>query len=1292
MMKKNNSLIILIILLVGLFSISSQVLAVDVSSIVDDHSITMMSTSLNIEYTTRWRPYDSNDAPEGAYMGWMYAGEASLTGTVTLPQVLQPGRYYIFFKGISYDSNLTVSASIGGGVSTSVVADDSDDDNGNKYWTDGAVIDVATASDTLDITLHKAGVLSGVEKLLLRGMYITSDAEETVNRDDIVVKLTYPTEMDDSDPVKGNLISNGGMEAGGLDTTWGFASNKAVNSSALWDNTEAYDGEASLKIPIGLSTNLSTEHSTTLYSRVYHLKPNKKYTLSMWMKASSSASVTASISLLNTFTPPAAVSHGQYSISSSSLPLTSTWARYSITGYLLEYPTSDYQIRIMNNADNNGFIWMDNVQLEEGELTDFEPSSAMEVGLNIDQPGNIYYTDESITADLIVRNNATTSASGIVHYEIYDYLNNLVQEDETSPITVSAESTETVSSFDLSTGKQGIFRIVYWVEDNPNSERETVYSIIPRPAVAGLDADSYMGIHPNYLESQLTTLQKLGIKWSRVMSPSGFFRWSVVEPVDDQFVWYDEEMDLASSTGISTMGTLGTNNYWPAWADNNGLPDLVKWREFVSQIVTHYKPWINDWEVWNEPVAFTPDFYAQMLKEATDAIKAADPDARIIGMGGLQLEDLSNPTYVRMKSVISSIEARYPTWDWKNDIEVLSTHVYPGGNLEQFKEGIIDLYSASGTKVWNTETGIWDLGFYQSKNSNFVSWGKNLWPHADATRFYIGAVGAPTTLVENFLRSIASGMTKYFYYDSRIFAAPDYFLGHPTIMEYDGTVRTKGIAYAVAGSFVDHSTGLGDLGIDLNTFALLFDKGNSSVVSLFSKDNTNMQLTLPLTHHTQYEVYDLMGNEMSVSGNVIPYGRMPIYVQAVNISSTTLATAFLSAATSTATDNLDPNLSISDGPRGLIYDKDFRFRWIGLDDTSLPNLGEISPESNSAIDDPAPEALLYRYQLKLNGASDDWSTWSPRTYIDYTDVVNGLYTFYVQVQDKAENVSEISRELQVGTDFTAPSVTAFTIPATASSLTIAISTFTATDTVAVTGYLINEASSTPAVDDTDWSASAQTSYTFSSAGTKTLYAWAKDAGGNISTSTSASIVITISSGGGGGGGGGGSGPTTPPATTTATTTATSTSTIPLLPLLISTSSASTSTATGFTFTRILNPGYTGEDVRQLQIYLNTHGFIISPTGVGSPGHETNYFGEGTRLALIRFQEAHRAEILTPAGFTRGTGIFGLGTMKYINQQIRGGGSSSSTSISICQFINILSLVNIITAEKAAYVKVLFRCQ
>jgi hypothetical protein len=100
-------------------------------------------------------------------------------------------------------------------------------------------------------------------------------------------------------------------------------------------------------------------------------------------------------------------------------------------------------------------------------------------------------------------------------------------------------------------------------------------------------------------------------------------------------------------------------------------------------------------------------------------------------------------------------------------------------------------------------------------------------------------------------------------------------------------------------------------------------------------------------------------------------------------------------------------------------------------------------------------------------------------------------------------------------DVQKPVVTAFTIPATATSPTITITSFTATDNIAVTGYFITESSTAPAAGASGWSTSKPTSYTFTAIPefvptAKTLYAWARDFAGNVSTVFApADITLTL---------------------------------------------------------------------------------------------------------------------------------------------------------------------------------------
>jgi hypothetical protein len=59
--------------------------------------------------------------------------------------------------------------------------------------------------------------------------------------------------------------------------------------------------------------------------------------------------------------------------------------------------------------------------------------------------------------------------------------------------------------------------------------------------------------------------------------------------------------------------------------------------------------------------------------------------------------------------------------------------------------------------------------------------------------------------------------------------------------------------------------------------------------------------------------------------------------------------------------------------------------------------------------------------------------------------------------------------------------------------------------------MITESATAPSSSASGWSSSAPTSFTFSSEGSKTAYAWTKDAAGNVSAAKSAITAITLPS-------------------------------------------------------------------------------------------------------------------------------------------------------------------------------------
>ena len=212
----------------------------------------------------------------------------------------------------------------------------------------------------------------------------------------------------------------------------------------------------------------------------------------------------------------------------------------------------------------------------------------------------------------------------------------------------------------------------------------------------------------------------------------------------------------------------------------------------------------------------------------------------------------------------------------------------------------------------------------------------------------------------------------------------------------------------------------------------------------------------------------------------------------------------------------DPTVALSGNP---LYDWTVSFEKsiMPANDTTLPVISNFSiPSTSSSLNisinnfQATDNLSVIGYKITESSSSPNvndsgWTTTAPTSYTFDTE---GSKTLYAWVKDAAGNIS-LSSQDSIQVDLSIPVISEFIIPSHSLSLFTNITSFKATDNFSIAGYLVNESSSEPSLDDPSWSIEAPTSYTFDTEGSKTLYAWVKDSVGNVSLSSNANVIVNL---------------------------------------------------------------------------------------------------------------------------------------------------------------------------------------
>ena len=207
----------------------------------------------------------------------------------------------------------------------------------------------------------------------------------------------------------------------------------------------------------------------------------------------------------------------------------------------------------------------------------------------------------------------------------------------------------------------------------PSRQRDTQAGFFLQPA--GLAEDYPEEADPvAKMRRDIAVLQRAGIRylrfgigWDSVESQPGIYDWSV----------WDSLFKVLGDAGIFPLPYVC---YTPRWLHPEDPKDF--WRlpaepgrfaSFMAAAVARYRDQARSWELWNEPDndyywRGTVEQYAGLVKAGAEAVRRADPTARVV-LGGMSkmrspfLEDLLRRFGLGSEVDVVNLHGYLETWD-----------------------------------------------------------------------------------------------------------------------------------------------------------------------------------------------------------------------------------------------------------------------------------------------------------------------------------------------------------------------------------------------------------------------------------------------------------------------------------------------------------------------------------------------------------------------------------------------------------------------------------------------------
>jgi hypothetical protein len=664
-----------------------------------------------------------------------------------------------------------------------------------------------------------------------------------------------PAAVHEAAAPKGNLVPNGDFELSLL----GWRLYGEGDTNLAWGTT-TQDPASGRRC---LHSLPDSEVKLDLLSRPIPVSPATHYTFSVWMKADAKRTARVAIEGFG-------VNGGPIALPPFPLypTLNTTWTQVS-ESFTLPADCAAPSLCIRFQNPGSGQVWVDDVRLVVGDGTEAAIiQDKIAVGPKTAPVGNLYFAGELTPLVLNVVNTDSQAHEVAVRAYVIDWEHVQSPAATVGTLEVPAGGVKGIT-YPLDTGRRGTFRLGFELSADGQSWRQSTdfkYAVVvPLKGIGDADAsifgmNTHMDREPTpHLQRNMEVLSQCGVKWIRA-----WWGWGMCEKTLGQFDWTEYERQFAAVTEAKMRVMPVLLRYYPqleqAWAGSLATvqqppaPDMMdEWGEFAGQVARHFAGEVGVYEIWNEPPtdnkgAIPPEIYAQIVKEASPAIRWSYPEATIVGFAGVHLPYMKRTLELDTGSLM----------------DVVSEHSYgqvnaPEVNLPARMKEVRELLRAAGAEkpIWHTEQGIMadDDGYRACMMSE-----------AESASLY----------TRNLVTCGALGVGKYFWFSAQ--TSPTY---GASVFYENYIPRSPLVALNACASFTEGLKYQKSVNPDTATYAHLY-RGASAVCVAWNI-NAPMLLSLPLPSD-KVKAFDTMGNAVQVVSEKdravveFPVDR-PIYLQ-----------------------------------------------------------------------------------------------------------------------------------------------------------------------------------------------------------------------------------------------------------------------------------------------------------------------------------------------------------------------------------------------------------------------------